>query len=238
MKKILATFCIMLGAANAYAKPTVEQIQKTIPNITNVVNVVETPMKGIYEVSTENSVFFVNDDLSHLIGGAMFDVKTKQNLTQPAIERVNKNITLQKQERDKAIVTQLDIRDAIVEKKGTGARIVYVFTDPLCPFCHKLEGELDKMTNITIYRFVVPMKGKQSVAQSTSVWCSKDKLASWKEALVGKTLLPATCETPHDRNIFTARALKVQGTPTLFKLNGSRKDGAGSKDELETWLAE
>lgn len=238
MKKIILSALLAATAFSVQAKPTAEQIKATIPGITDIVSVKDTPMKGLYEVITENSVFFVDDSLSHLFSGEMFDVKTKTSLTLPAIEKVRAQMAAKQQERMKSIINAVDKKSAVIEKKGTGAREVFIFTDPLCPFCKRLEGELAKMTDVTIYRLMTPFKGQASVDLVTSVLCSKDRLAAWNSVAAGKTVKAPTCEAPIEETMALAKTLGVKGTPTLFKTNGSRRDGAAPKEAIEAWLAE
>lgn len=238
MKKIILGAVLAIYALSAQAKPTADQIKAAIPDITDIVSVKDTPMKGLYEVTTENSVFFVDDSLSHLFSGEMFDVKTKTSLTLPAIEKVRAQMIAKQQERMKSIINSIDKKMAVVEKKGTGARELFVFTDPLCPFCKRLEGELAKMTDITIYRFMTPFKGQASVDLVTSVLCSKDRLAAWNTVAAGKTVKAPECAAPIEETMTIVKALGIKGTPTLFKTNGSRRDGAAPKEAIEVWLAE
>lgn len=238
MKNILAGVFALSIAATSHAKPTAADIKAAMPDLPPALSIQETPMKGIYEVSTANSVFFVDDALKYLIGGEMYDVKTQKSVTKPTIDKVRASMAAQQIVRQRTILGSIDKKDAIVEKKGDGKSVMYVFTDPFCTFCARLEKELEKVNNVTIYRFLTPFKGPAAEAQASTIWCSNDKLAAWNAAMAGKPLKAAKCDAPITKTMALAQPLGITGTPTLFKPDGSRLNGAQTKEVLEAWLAE
>ena len=50
------------------------------------------------------------------------------------------------------------------------------------PYCKKLEAELDKLNDVTIYTFIYPLKA-QSIAVSKSIWCDPNQAYAWKNLL-------------------------------------------------------
>ncbi len=40
--------------------------------------------------------------------------------------------------------------------KGDGKRPLFVFSDLLCPYCRRLEQELERLNNVTIYAYLFP----------------------------------------------------------------------------------
>lgn len=54
----------------------------------------------------------------------------------------------------------LRLADAIKDVKGDGSRVIAVFTEPECGYCRKYEKSLEKVDNVTIYRFLMPLEQK------------------------------------------------------------------------------
>ena len=58
-------------------------------------------------------------------------------------------------------LAKLPLADAIKTVLGNGERKLYVFSDPGCAYCRRLEAELAKLKDTTIYTFVVAFQGRQ-----------------------------------------------------------------------------
>jgi thiol:disulfide interchange protein DsbC len=54
-------------------------------------------------------------------------------------------------------VKSLPLKQAIKHVKGKGERVIYVFSDPDCPYCQHLEKELKNIDNLTVYLFLYPI---------------------------------------------------------------------------------
>jgi thiol:disulfide interchange protein DsbC len=134
-------------------------------------------------------------------------------------------------------VNRLPLADAIETARGDGARRIYVFSDPACPYCRRLEPELAKLDNVTIYTFVVPFQGH---ALPLGIVCATDRAKAWREFMLdgdsSSLGSPAGCTHPLDRNIALARQLRVTGTPTLFFEDGSRMAGYAPVESIESRL--
>ncbi|MGF6439892.1 DsbC family protein [Paraburkholderia youngii] len=130
---------------------------------------IQPPIPGFLSVVKGSEVFFVRDDFSVLNTGNVINLWTKQNLTQ-ALERAN---------RPTIDVAQLNLKDAI--RFGNGSRKLYVFSDPDCPYCRRLDGELTELKDVTIYIFPFPLAQLRPNAHGVSeaVWCQSDRAAAW-----------------------------------------------------------
>lgn len=130
---------------------------------------IEPSFPGFWSVVKGSEVFFVRDDMSVLITGSVVDLRTKQNLTQ-ALEQAN---------RPRIDVAQLDLKDAI--RFGKGSRKLYVFSDPDCPYCRRLDDELTQLKDVTVYIFPFPLAQLHPNAPGVSeaVWCQADRAAAW-----------------------------------------------------------
>jgi thiol:disulfide interchange protein DsbC len=93
---------------------------------------------------------------------------------------------------------------------------------------------------VTIYMFLYPILGQDSVTKSTSIWCSKDRNKAWMDWMV-RDVPPAnaTCDTSAlQRNVEFGRKYRITGTPTLIFTDGNRVPGAIPSAQVEKFLAE
>lgn len=179
--------------------------------------VVKKSFGDFYSVVRGNEVLFVKEDLSILINGDVMDLRANQSLT----------AALRSAARPKIQVGELNLKDAI--KIGNGKDVLYVFSDPDCPYCRQLETEFDKLKDVTVYVFPFPIAGLHPNATSIaeSIWCSPDQAAAWHGYLTqGKSPVAAKCANPLERNIAAAGKYQLFGTPALVFSDGFVLPGA------------
>ena len=221
MLKRIALFSL-LSCASAMIFANVETLKNNLnqqyPNI-HVSNIQATEMTGLYSANLDNQIIYLDENAQHMFIGSMVRLKDQKNLT--------KDLVLKQNSID---WKQLPLKDAIKTVKGNGKQQLAIFSDPNCPYCKKLEAELDKLNDVTIYTFIYPLKS-QSIAVSKQVWCDPNQAYAWKN-LLQKNVQPKerSCANPIERNLALGRKLDVEGTPTLifetgFKLMGGRSAG-------------
>jgi len=185
---------------------------------------------NLYEVVVENEfVFYTDDKVNFILNGNLFDGKTQRNLTEAKMRE------LQKAQFDK-----LPFDSAIKVVKGNGKRVVAVFSDVDCPFCRRLEDELAKVTDVTIYTFLYPIDSlhPNAAQKSKAVWCSPDRAKAWND-LINKGIEPknpGTCETPLPKILELGARMGIRGTPALFFADGRRVPGLAPAEQLEKFL--
>ena len=216
-------------------------LQKAHPG-THFTAVSRTPIPGFYEVWMGSNVALVSSrNLRYLVFGRVFDTKTMMDLTAPKLAKAERLRTEAEDREDNASSVSLDhlpFADAIKTVRGNGSRTVIVFSDPACPYCRQLEPELEKLSNVTIYTFLVPFQG---LALPAAIWCAPDQQKAWRQYMLqgdqSVLAMAVSCAHPLERNLALAQRLKVRGTPTIFYADGRRSDGYVDAAEIEQRLA-
>jgi thiol:disulfide interchange protein DsbC len=221
---LLACAATIAGASEATVKAA---LQKKYPDIA-VESVLKTPVTGIYEVFANGQLIYTDEKAAYLFTNAsLIDTDNKVNLTE---ERMNRLTAIK--------FDQLPLDLAFKKVKGKGTRKLGYFADPNCGYCKKFEQELAKINDVTVYVFLYPVLGADSLEKSKSVWCSKDRVKAWDDWMF-KGIMPTaagTCDTPIEKILAFGRQKNISGTPTLFFADGQRVPGAIPVDQIEQRL--
>ncbi len=196
---------------------------------TRISTVRPSEVSGLYEVTMGRSVAFTDPTGRYFVFGHLFDMKEQKNLTAQRLSDINR-----------IDFAQLPLQDAIKTVRGDGSRKLAVFSDPDCPYCKGLEGELAKLDNVTLYTFLYPLEGLHPDARGKSerIWCASNRARAWSEFMTtGKLPDASKCATPIERINQLAGSLGINGTPTLILQDGSLIPGAASAAEIERRLA-
>ena len=221
------------AASGAMAAPAADaairkNLQERLPQLPPIEEIRATAMPGLYEVRVGPAgIFYTDAQGDFLIQGAMMDTKARRNLTEERINALN------------AIdFSTLPLKDAIVFKSGNGRRKLAVFEDPNCSYCHRLETELAKVKNLTVYMFLYPILGPDSTAKSQNIWCAADRTKAWQDWMLRqKTPAAALCDTAAVQRILEfGRGHRITGTPTIVFEDGRRVSGAMDAAALENML--
>lgn len=222
---LLAT---IISSSFAASLGDVEATLKARYPATTFTSVREAEVEGLYEVVMRNNVAYTDKTGRYFIIGRMLDMQTQTDLT---AER--------QAEANKLDFDSLPLKDAIKKVKGDGSRRMAVFTDPDCPYCKRLEGELAKMDNVTIYIFPYPLEQlhPDAVRKSVAIWCAKDNVKAWDDFMLKGVLPPdGKCANPISKIIEFGQKLGINGTPTIIMGNGRKVSGALPVDKLEASL--
>ncbi|MCU0841973.1 MAG: DsbC family protein [Thiobacillaceae bacterium] len=192
-------------------------------------SVTPTPIPGLYEVWGGGKLFYADEKGEYVLIGPLVETRGKTNLTQQRLTQL------------RAVkFDSLPLDKAIRFVHGKGERVVAVFSDPDCPFCRKLEQELAKLDNLTVYLFLHPLPELHpgAVEVARNVWCAADPAASWRAYMLdGKApAAVADCQAPIDEISALAARLGVSGTPALIFRSGERVDGALPAERIEALL--
>ena len=231
IKSALALGLIALSMGSAFAQEAAirKNLADRLPAFAKVDEVSKTPMSGLYEVRIDTDVFYTDAEGNFLIQGQLIDTKAKRNLTEERVEKLS------------AIdINTLPLKDAFTVVRGNGKRKLVVFEDSNCGYCKRFERDLQRVNNVTVYMFLYPILGQDSIDKAKNIWCAKDKAKTWLDLMVRDLPVPkATCDTAAlDRNIELGKRHKITGTPTLFFADGSRVPGAIAAAQIEKFLTD
>ena len=201
-----------------------------LPQFKQIDEVRKSEIGGLYEVRVDGSeIYYTDAKADFLIEGSLIDTRSKRNLTEERVEK----LTAVK-------FDSLPLKDAFIVVRGNGERKLAVFEDPNCGYCKRFERDLQKVDNVTIYMFLYPILGADSVEKSKAIWCAKDRVAAWLDWMLrdqSATSAAAGCDaTALSRNVELGRKHKINGTPTLLFTNGSRVPGAVDAKKVEQML--
>ena len=210
------------GSSFANVDSVKAKLSQQYPKV-KIENLQATEMQGLFSGSLDGQVVYVNEDVQHLFTGSMIRLQDQKNLTKDLMTKQNT-----------VDFNQLPFNDAIKTVRGNGKRQLAIFSDPNCPYCKSLEGNLAQLDNVTIYTFIYPIK-RQSMIPSKQVWCSDNKAFAWGN-LLQKGIMPtakSTCDNPIERNLALGQKLGLHGTPAIIFSNGKVVLGAYPAEQIE-----
>ncbi len=228
MQKIFALLLLVtFSTAQAGEAEIRQSLQNKFPNIGKLEHIVKTPYAGLYEVVVGDQLMYSDELGKYLFDGNIIDTKTRTDLTE--------------QRRHQLFAIDFDklpLELALKKVKGNGQRKMAIFADPNCVFCKKLEKELTKVNNVTLYLFMYPIfPGSEEIVHNIS--CAKDPLKTWEDKMLKDIMPPsASCKASSDKIIALAKKLRVNGTPNLIFADGTQVPGYLPAEDLEKHLDE
>jgi len=206
-----------------------KNLAERLPKLPPIDEVSKTPMNGLYEVRVNGSdILYTDAEGNFLLQGHLIDTRARANLTEQRIEKLS------------AIdFDALPLKDAFVQVRGNGKRKMAVFEDPNCGYCKRFEADLQKVNDVTVHTFLIPILSADSAEKSKNIWCAKDKTKAWLDWMVREQpAAKANCDTAAiERNLAFSKKYKITGTPTIFFADGSRVPGAIGAQQIEKMLA-
>jgi thiol:disulfide interchange protein DsbC len=226
----LASFALAAADDAAIAATIRTNLAKQLPNLPRIDEVTKSPVPGLWELRIGSQVIYSDPAGKFVIEGEIIDATKHVNLTK---ERVDRLTAFE--------FSKLPLKDAVVWKRGTGARKLVVFADPNCGYCKKLERDLNTVPDITVFTFLVPILGGDSPQKARDIWCSKDSGKAWRTWMIDGTAPPpasAKCDVAAlSRNVALGEKHAVTGTPALVFEDSARVPGIISPEEIEKKFA-
>jgi thiol:disulfide interchange protein DsbC len=226
MKKIFALLlCAIATLAHAGEAEIRASFGSKFPTMEKIEHIVKTPYSGLYEIVIGGQIMYTDELGTYLFDGSVIDMATRTNLTEK-----------RSQELFAIDFDKLPFDLAMKRVKGNGKRKLAYFSDPNCGYCKKLEKELAKVSDVTLYVFLYPIfQGSDVMVRN--IHCAKDPLKTWDAWMLNSVTPPAaTCKSSAEKVLALGKKLRVNGTPNLIFANGIQSPGYLPADELQKSL--
>jgi thiol:disulfide interchange protein DsbC len=231
LKRILPLVIASLWVAGASADEADVKKAMEAKLGTKVESVTKSGYLGLYEVYADGNILYTDEKMTAFIaGGQLIDGKSLKNVTD---ERMRKLTAIK--------FSDLPLERAIKQVRGDGKRVLATFEDPNCGYCKRLAKDLQKLDNVTIYTFLLPILSEDSLKKSKQIWCSADRTKAWNDWMLDGRAPGSKddCDTSAvTKNQEFGRRLNISGTPTIFFADGERVPGAIPLPKLEQKLSQ
>jgi len=198
-----------------------------------ILSIQMSPVKGLWEVTIENKgqfeMFYVDFSKTYLIPGPIIEVNTGIDKSRERLIEL---------ERSRRIdLSRIPLEDALILGDKEATVKIIVFTDPDCPFCEKLHGEIKKVAgkrkDIAFYIKLFPLQiHSDAYWKSKSIRCN-NSLKLLEDNFEKKPIPRPDCDAKEiDENIKLAKDLGITGTPTIIMPDGSVNIGFIEADQL------
>ncbi|PMP77928.1 MAG: disulfide bond formation protein DsbC, partial [Sulfurihydrogenibium sp.] len=227
------------------------------------------PIQGLYEVVIQSGdrkvPIYMDCNLKYLVNGEIIDVNKKVSLTRERFQQLQAQVNSEKEVKlakilgkDKVemlkkeglieLISIVDVKNLPKPNVtyGNGNNVIYVLTDPQCPFCAKLHKEMEKVLSsrkdvkFEMIFYPLPMHNHaKGIAEN--IECQKDNAT--KQSMLNKSFdnvlsrnesglsaLDKPCANSKsiiENNIKFAQSIGINGTPTMiFPKKGIAVSGA------------
>ena len=233
---MITLFCFLIFGGICFSdekipgKDEALEILKDLAPDLKILEVKESPIKGLWEIDVQSGdrkgLIYLDYSKKYFMQGAIFDLKTKTNLTQERISELNKVDT-----------STIPLDDALLLGEKDAKYKVIVFSDPDCPYCSRLHEEMKKVVekrkDISFYIKMYPLPmHKGAYEKSKAIVCEKS-LKMLEDAFAKKNIPEAKCDGKAvDETLKLAEKLGIKGTPAIVLPNGVINPGYKEADAL------
>lgn len=197
-------------------------------------------VRGLFEIQLERNgrqaTAYMDYGKKNLIAGQIFDIASRQSLT-PAVEKVTNVAPIN--------VGNIPLENALVMGNLNGSKRLFVFTDPDCPYCRKLHGELKKLINVlpdvVVYIMLYPLKMHPEAYDKARLLLETKDLALLDQAFEGRKLSgPSQKQSSAtvDSIVSFAKRYGITSTPTLVLADGKIVIGMQDAESLRKLISE
>jgi thiol:disulfide interchange protein DsbC len=193
---------------------------KVLPAGSKLDDLRASPIAGIYEFVQGAEVSYLTADGKYFIDGNMYDMKSRDNLTEEL--RTHARV---------ALINAVPESEMLIFGAANSKYTITVFTDVDCAYCRKLHSEMAELNRLGVrvrYMFYPRTgPGTESWRKAEVVWCSPNRNDALTRAKAGGALdLSKSCgATPVAREYELAQSIGVRGTPAIMTENGDYISG-------------
>ncbi len=220
-----------LGTASA-AEPDHEAVRaaiaKLVPAAESII-IADSPVSGLLQVTLDSDILYVSEDGKILVHGRLYDLATRQDLTDQARSVLRK-----------AKIKDINRDGQIVFAPQDTQYELTVFTDIDCGYCRRLHSQMAEYNaeGISIRYMMFPRAGigSHSYDKAVSVWCAEDSRSALTEAKAGSEPEPRQCDNPIKAQYEMGQIMGVTGTPALLTSDGQLIPGYVPPKQLKQRL--
>lgn len=218
---------------------TRQDVSALLKDIGDVVDIKPSPVKGLYEVKirqkNRHATVYLDFAGKHLLPGPVFEIATKRSLTPPP-EEIPKILSRNELEK-------IPLANSVILGNPAGKKRMFVFTDPDCPFCGRLHGELKKLValepDLAVYIKIYPLKMHPAAYDKARVILASGSAHMLEKAFAKKKLPAPGAEDPKepvDETLRLGESLGIDGTPAVILPGGRLLMGARDAESLRKAL--
>ena len=188
---------------------------KLLPAGSKVEDLRPSPIAGIYEYSQGADVTYLTADGKFFIDGNIYDMDTRQNLSEVRRAQVRA-----------ALIAAVPESQMVIFSPDNPRYTVTVFTDVDCQYCRKLHSEIAEINKLGVrVRYVFFPRsgpGTESWHKAEAVWCSANRNEALTRAKLGAPVDTSKicASTPVDREYNLGLSIGVHGTPAIVTESG------------------
>jgi len=239
---ILTATCLWLlltATAGLAQCPSAEKIaegsKQLAPQGFEVIKIEPTPIAGICQaqvkVQGRNRLLYADGTGAYFIVGQIIEAQTGRNLTREADQALNR-LTPEEMMR-------VDALTGFAIGKAEAAKVLYLVTDPQCPYCKKAEKVLEQMAEkgeVSVKFLLFPLDfHKGAKEQSIAVICDNKGLTGLHEGYNSENQCADGKKKVEDTVAFLS-GKGISGTPTYIFADGSYHSGLMQENQLRATL--
>ena len=199
---------------------TIKEASELLKDVGTVKSVKTDRVRGLYELALEKDgkqgTAFMDYAKKHLIAGQVFDLATASTPSPAPVPKL-----------EKVEISKIPLENSLVMGNLKGTKKLFVFTDPECPFCSKMHGELKKLValepGLVVYIKMFPLKMHPNAYDKARVIVGKKSIELLDKAFAGGVLPtpdPEDSKKAIDDTIKFAESIGINATPTLILPDG------------------
>ncbi len=203
--------------------------------IDKVISVRFSEMPGVWRVEVEKDgtrfPLYIDFSKKYVVAGNIIRLKDRANIT------VGEGRP-QPEARRKVDLAAIPLDDAFLIGDPMAQYKAIVFTDPRCPYCARLHGEMRKAVkmdpNVAFYIKLFPLKMHPDAYPLSKTLICRDDPTLLDRVYAGESLEPVDCKEAAaiDANLELVKKLGINSTPTLILPDGTVLPGARSAEDL------
>ncbi|RMF42990.1 MAG: DsbC family protein [Deltaproteobacteria bacterium] len=193
-------------------------------------------MPGVWRVEVEKEgnrfPLYIDFSKQYVVAGNIIRLKDRANVT------IEEGRSTGDAGPRKVDLKQIPLEDAFYIGDPMAQYKAIVFTDPRCPYCARLHGELRKAVkmepNVGFYIKLYPLKMHPDAYPLSKTLICRGDAGLLDRVYEGESIEPADCDKASaiDANLELVKKLGINSTPTIILPDGTVRPGARPADQV------